>query len=68
MDKHIAAVGRPSDDPRDHDTAGLHGVPELSVSRLWLPELSVSAHRKQTGAETGKALYLCTFFVVSLTL
>lgn len=62
MDEHIVAVGGPSDDPGDHDTVGLHGVPELSFSCLWLPELSVSAHRKQTRTEAGKAINLYSLF------
>lgn len=34
-------AGRPSDDPGDDDSAGLHGLQELPASCLRVPELAV---------------------------
>jgi hypothetical protein len=43
----LLVIGRPSDDPRNNDSFGLHGLSKLFISSIWLPEPPVSIVRKQ---------------------
>jgi hypothetical protein len=40
-------TGRSSDDPRNDDSVGLHGLSKLFISSIWLPEPPVSIVREQ---------------------
>jgi hypothetical protein len=44
---YFLVIGRSSDDPRNDDSAGLHGLSELFISSIWLPEPPVSVAGEQ---------------------
>lgn len=52
--RSFPVTGRSSNDPRNDDSAGLHGLPKLFISSIWLPESTVSIVREQVRRQTGQ--------------